>query len=370
MKKKILFGITSLTLGGAERVLVDLANKLADEYDITIFTLYAGGELEAQLDSSICLKSLYQKSYQDMSFVQRKLVSLRLLLSGKRIYKKYIKENNAVEIAFLEGPITRLFRFRNPSTKKVVWIHNDISKVFGNNLVSRVKKYYDEKIYGQYDRLIFVSHDNMESFKKCYPQISKSKMQVIYNYISAKEILKRAEEEIDFVPEETGLNVGVIARLTQQKAIDRLIKVHAKLKENGYKENVYVIGDGPKREELEKLIIEKGVQDSFLLLGKKENPYPYMKQMDVIALVSYYEGYGMVLEEAKILNKIILITDTAAREALEGTANGKIVDNSEEGIYQGLKEMIEQKQNNVLQIVKEEYKNEAIIEQIKELIEE
>lgn len=371
MKKKVLFGITSLTLGGAERVLVDLANKLSKEYDITIFTLYAGGEFEKQLDSAICLKSLYEKPYQDMSFLQRKLVSIRLLLFGKKIYKTKIKQDSGVEIAFLEGPITRLFRFRNVNAKKIVWIHNDISKVFGNSLFSKIKKRYDEKIYNKYDKLVFVSKDNLSSFRKCYPDIQNSKMQVIYNYISPEIVLQKAQEKVESIlQEEKTLKVGVVARLTKQKAIDRLIKVHARLEEDGFKEKIYVIGEGPQKEELEKLIIENGVQNSFFLLGKKENPYPYMKQMDVIALVSYYEGYGMVLEEAKILKKNILITDTAAREALEGKYSGKIVENSEEGIYQGLKEMIEHKEKEELQITKEEYKNEAIIKQIKELIEE
>ena len=64
--KKLLFGITSLTLGGAERVLVDIANKLCDKYDITIFTIYSGGELEKQLSKKVKLKSLYNMQYNDL----------------------------------------------------------------------------------------------------------------------------------------------------------------------------------------------------------------------------------------------------------------------------------------------------------------
>ena len=64
--KKIIFGITSLTLGGAERVLVDIVNKLCNEYDITIFTIYSGGELEKQLSEKVTLKSLYNKQYSSL----------------------------------------------------------------------------------------------------------------------------------------------------------------------------------------------------------------------------------------------------------------------------------------------------------------
>ena len=65
--KKILFGITGLTIGGAERVLVDLVNKLSCDYDITIFTIYSKGELEKELNKNIKLKSLYNKSYKELS---------------------------------------------------------------------------------------------------------------------------------------------------------------------------------------------------------------------------------------------------------------------------------------------------------------
>ncbi len=90
--KKILFGITSLTLGGAERVLVDLANKLCEKYDITIFTIYANGELEKELNSKVKLKSLYNVSYKELSNIKKHFtIPLKVLLGKRKIYKKFIK---------------------------------------------------------------------------------------------------------------------------------------------------------------------------------------------------------------------------------------------------------------------------------------
>ena len=89
--KKILFGITSLTLGGAEKVLVDLANELSKKYDITILTIYAKGEFEKKLNSKVKLKSIYDFQFNDMSNFKKKLTALKLLLFKKRFYKKYIK---------------------------------------------------------------------------------------------------------------------------------------------------------------------------------------------------------------------------------------------------------------------------------------
>ena len=162
--KKILFGITSLTIGGAERVLVDLANELCNDYNITIFTIYPNGEFEKSLSNKIKLKSLYNKRYNELSKIQKVFVPLKVWINKNQIYNKYIKENFDVEIAFLEGPITRLISVRNSGTKKVAWIHNDISRVFGNNLKSKIKRHIDEKIYNKFDELVFVSKDNKKSF--------------------------------------------------------------------------------------------------------------------------------------------------------------------------------------------------------------
>ena len=88
--KKILFGITSLTLGGAERVLVDLANKLCEKYDITIFTIYANGELEKELNSKVKLKSLYNVSYKELSNIKKHFtMPLKVLLGKRKIYKNF-----------------------------------------------------------------------------------------------------------------------------------------------------------------------------------------------------------------------------------------------------------------------------------------
>ena len=101
--RKILFGITSLTLGGAERVLVDIANRISDEYDVTIFTIYDNGILKKQLNDKVKVISLYDREFKKYSRLQVLTISLKLLLFTK------IPQGYDTYIAFLEGPITRLF---------------------------------------------------------------------------------------------------------------------------------------------------------------------------------------------------------------------------------------------------------------------
>lgn len=366
--KKILFGITSLTIGGAERVLVDLANELCNDHNITIFTIYPNGEFEKSLSNKIKLKSLYNKRYNELSKIQKVFVPLKVWINKNQIYNKYIKENFDVEIAFLEGPITRLISVRNSGTKKVAWIHNDISRVFGNNLKSKIKRHIDEKIYNKFDELVFVSKDNKKSFEKIYKN-NAVKKEIIYNYINSENILKKSNDEIPEIFAEDELNFVTVARLVEQKGIDRLIRVHSKLIKENLKHKIWVIGDGPEYKKLESLVDSNNVKDTFKLLGKRENPYPYIKKADYFCLLSYFEGYGMVLEEAKILGKDILITNTAAREAVEGYEYATIIENNENDIYKVLKEKILKGKDTINKSEKtKDYNNEDIIQKIKNIL--
>lgn len=367
--KKILFGITSLSLGGAERVLVDLANELSKDYKVTIFTLYAKGELEKQLNNKVKLKTYQESPYTELTGLQKLLMVLKVLFLRKAIYKKYIKEDYNVEIAFLEGPITRLFSTKNSNTKKIAWVHNDISKVFGTGIKAKLKQKVDKKIYEKFAKLVFVSKDNLESFEKIYVTNKNQEKQVIYNYLNAENIIKKAEEQIKENLEENQINFVSVARLVKQKGIERLLKVHKKLIEEGLSHVFYIIGDGEEKEKLEKLVQENKLENTFKLLGKRENPYPYIKKADYFCLFSEFEGYGMVIEEAKILNKPILITDTAAREAVQNYENSTIAENSEDGIYKVLKEILTTTKEEKQEKNEKQYENKEIIEEIIDLIE-
>ncbi len=192
---------------------------------------------------------------------------------------------------------------------------------------------------------------------------------MIYNYINDQEVIEKANknENIEFGEQE--INIVTVARLVKQKAIDRLINVHSKLIKEGFKHTIYVIGDGPEKSKLQEMIQNKAVENSFILLGKRENPYPYIKKADYFALLSYYEGYPMVLLEAQILGKYIIITDTAARETLQNYENNTIVANEEEDIYKGLKELIKNKENYVCKNSNINHdRKEEILKQIEEVI--
>ena len=248
-----------------------------------------------------------------------------------------------------------------------------MSKVFGKGLKAKLKRVLDRNIYEKYDTLVFVSIDNLDKFNKIYDDMDLPHETVIYNYINSNRILELANKDKDAKElfKESELNIVQVSRLVEQKGIDRLIKVHAKLIKEGYKHHIFIVGDGPLREQLEKQIKECDVEKTFTLLGAKNNPYEYMKNADAVCLFSRFEGYPMVIEEAKILRKPILTTNTSSREVLVNYPGyNVIVNNNEEGIENAIKNFNKDKVNLNEKNNNYSYANKKVIDKIIKTIEQ
>ena len=305
--------------------------------------------------------------------MKKRIVPLKMLFNKRKIFNKYIdNEKYFAQIAFLEGPVTRIFSVKSKNgANKIAWIHNDMSKVFGKGIKSKIKRVIDRNIYEKYDTLAFVSIDNLDKFNKLYDDMDLPHETVINNYINSERILKLAKEPIKDVFKKEDVNIVQVSRLVEQKAIDRLIRVHSKLMKKGFKHKIFIVGDGPLKEKLEKQIEKLGIKDSFILLDAKQNPYPYIQNADYFGLFSNFEGYPMVIEEAKILRKYILATNTATREALINYSKfSQIVDNNEEGIEQAIKFAISNKGNVKKMQNSYTYDNDRIINKITKIIDE
>lgn len=331
--KKIVFGITNMNIGGAEKTLVDLLNNLIDDYDITLFTIYSNGILLKDLSKKIKVISILNKKYEDLNIIKKKILGISFFFKPYLIYtyNKYIKNRFDTEVSFLEGPITNLFSIKSNS-KKIAWVHTDLSKHYKKD-IWKYKKYYNN-----YDRIVFVSNESKKGFESIINNTIPK--EVIHNYIDEKRVIEQSKT---FIPKEINkkeISILSVSRLVEAKALDRLILVSKKLLENGYNHKIYIIGEGPKRVELEQLIDSFNMKDNFVLLGEKNNPYPYIKECKIFLIPSIYEGYPTVAKEAMILNKRIVSTNTGAKEALKNYDNKVIVDNSLDGLYKGIKQEI------------------------------
>lgn len=289
-KKKIIFGITSLCIGGAERVLVDIVKELQNVYDITVFTIYGNGEFEKELKgTNVKLKTIFKKQREEYGYIARKIVTTIYRCFYNIIYELHIKNIYDIEVAFLEGPITRLFA-NSSNANKIAWVHTNMSLYYETTKYSKRKRKIDEKIYERYNTIVFVSKDSRENFIKTFPN-NNIRRKVIYNFIDQKRIERKSREIEPYEIEPNIPSIVVVARLTKAKALDRLIEVHKRLIKDRIMHNIYIIGDGEERKNLEEKIKEYGIKKSFILLGKKENPYPYILKAKYFGLFSYAEGY-------------------------------------------------------------------------------
>ena len=297
-KKKIIFGITSLSIGGAERVLVDIVKELQSVYDITVFTIYGNGEFEKELKgTNVKLKTIFKNQRESYGFLTKKIITIIYRMFSNIIYELHIKNIYDIEVAFLEGPITRLFA-NDSNANKIAWVHTNMSLYYETTKYSKRKKKIDEKIYQRYNTIVFVSKDSREDFIKAFPN-NNIRKKVIYNFIDQKRIERKSREIEPYEIEPNIPSIVVVARLTKAKALDRLIEVHKRLIKDRIMHNIYIIGDGEERKNLEEKIKEYGIRKSFILLGKKENPYPYILKAKYFGLFSYAEGYRFSVRRSK-----------------------------------------------------------------------
>lgn len=218
--------------------------------------------------------------------------------------------------------------------KKIAWIHTDYSTIETDvNL--------DLKMWDKFDHIIAVSEECKNAFLKKYPTLNK-KIRVIENITSPEFIKKMAEENLEEeIWEENIFKILSVARLSHAKGIDRAVKALKVLHERGLT-NIkwYVVGYGGDEEIIRKLIEENNLQESFILLGKKVNPYPYMKRCDLYVQPSRYEGKAVTVGEAQILGKPVMITNyTTAKSQVKEDFDGYICDSTIEGIADGIEKL-------------------------------
>ena len=350
MKKKILIRIGSLRHGGAEKVLVTfLKNLPKDKYDIDLLlNLYSGKYLTDVPDWVNVMylnrgEMITTNRPKDIPTKIYRVVYQRLLKKYPKIlYKRKLKNKvYDIEFAAIHGFKDEVLNSPLKSSKKLMWIHNDLTQVSG---------YTPEKIrhFFLYDKVMVISEKIQQTFLDlAKTEAEKQKIVRIYNPLDTDEILVKSElgkpPISNLQPPTSNLQPVFISVGTvfPQKGFDRLLKVHKRLLDEGFHHKILIVGDGYDFENVKKLKTELGVDESAAMLGFTDNPYPYFKAADFYILSSRYEGYPTVLFEAITLKKNIIATDVSGvTEMLENGKLGLITENSEEGIYHGMKKAL------------------------------
>ena len=197
-----------------------------------------------------------------------------------------------------------------------------------------------KKFFG-FDKILVISEKIQHDFENlARTEEEKKKIVRIYNPLDTEEILQKSEAGNWKLEDDVPVFVSV-GTIFPQKGFDRLLKVHKRLLDEGFNHKILIIGDGYDFSTIKKLQEESGVSETATLFGFSDNPYPFIKNADFYILSSRYEGFPTVLFEAIILKKKIIATDVSGvHEMLDEGKLGLIVDNSEDGIYEGMKKAI------------------------------
>jgi glycosyltransferase involved in cell wall biosynthesis len=364
MKKKIVFMIINMNIGGTEKALLNMISEIPkDQYDITLLMLEECGGFLSSVPKEVNIEYLkeYKKIKQILNnppqttalsflrggqFIQAfKLISLHVaskIMKDRSVFFKYLlkdvpelKNQYDMAVAYA-GPVDFISYFimnKVIAKRKVQWIHFDITKI-GFNMHFAVKN------YNKFDKIYVVSKEAKKKLDNLIPKI-KDKTEVFLNIISPQSLYSKSNAGKGFNDCFDGIRILTVGRLSFEKGQDLAIRVLARLIKDGHKVRWYCLGEGNSRKEYENLITIYNLQNQFVLLGSDPNPYSYMAQCDIYVQPSRHEGFCITLAEAKCFKKPIVTTEfTGANEQINDKETGLIVGIEEDQIYNAVKTLI------------------------------
>ena len=361
MKKKLLFVVDNLVMGGVTRVLVNLLNNLDyEKYQADLLVLHYYEDTEISLPEQVTIL----KGDKTYKYIDRTIGSI---ISSRDL--KALCGKISLVLALKSGFIKKLIR---RSREKMLTSCYDTEIAFNDGFTQIFVA------QGRYKALIEESLKNMDAVVCVSSQVKAAYVQqygiknacVIHNIMDSAKILKNAEVPAVLPFDEDRINLISVGRLCEAKNYCRFIRVHKMLLDSGYPVHSYIIGDGSDREMLEKEIADNGVRDSFTLLGRMENPFPFVKGADIFLLSSNHEGLPTVLYEALILGIPCVSTKVAGAPEILGDRYGILSEKSDEALFAALKEMLIKENLDSYRLAASNYQYSAnsIIMQIEDIL--
>lgn len=346
-KKKVLFCIRDFNHGGIPKSLSSLLSIIdKDKYDITLFCAFQQGYYKSVFSQYNVLpqdKLLYWfcVNYKSLSGIKKFVALLfkvlyKLLLKIKIdlfdwrlkcLAKRYaVSGNYDVAIAYAEGWITRFVSFMSGINRKIAWIHMDYKRVLAYE-----KGNMDADIYATFDFVVSPSIFSANSFADVFPNLAH-KMLPIKNILDVDTIKNQALDAIkDSNFDNNTFAITSVGRICYEKQFYEIPSIAAELKKMSVDFKWYIIGSGPDNEVaiLKDNILKYNVEDCVILLGAKDNPYPYIANSNLVALLSVSETFSYVAYEAKILGVPIISTDFGAASEIVDSNCGVVAPKSD-----------------------------------------
>ena len=377
-KIKLLFRHRSMEMGGVEKVMLSIVNNLNPEkFEITVCLNLNQGELRNEFPPHI--RKLYLAEgkedfskniiLQKIQLYQRKKKLEKLRKNPGIIDKQHLKEYFDIEIGMTYNDFESVLNSSNKNSKKIGWFHSEINVPGLKPLLPEILKQFP-----QFDVMVYCSQKIKDLMHIHHPDLHFPREKVIINAISIEEIKVKAAEKIDpFSEKPSFVSVG---RLHYRKGYHKLIEAHTKLIREGHDHQILIVGEGEHRQNLEKLIKENKVERTFILLGNKMNPYPYIKNADFFILPSESEAWPLVIAEALILQKPIIATDTGdVSMMIAPEKTGILIPYKVEEMYYSMKRFLTDKPlisdlKSNLQNIEDQFDNNKIFESIEIMMEQ
>ena len=363
--KNLLFMCINMNIGGTEKALLTMLNEIdSSNYDVTLLMLEEFGGFLSEIPSFVKVK--YFNKYDDIKpfireppqLLAKKLIKNKKYIKGfntlfsysiskvskdishyyRYILKDYKKIDEEYDLAVAyAGPMDFITYFvlnKIKAKKKIQWIHFDVTKTGFN-------KEFARKNYKKFDKVFVVSEEGKNKLLDLIPSLQE-KVDIFFNIIASNLIKDMSKKEKSFDDKFDGLRILTVGRLSNEKGQDLTIPVLKRLRGEGYNVRWYCVGDGPDIDNYIKQIKKLNIENDYILLGSKLNPYPYMKDCDIYMQPSRHEGYCITLAEARCFNNPIITTNfTGANEQIKHEETGLICGISEEEIYIALKKLLD-----------------------------
>ena len=400
-KPRVFVNMHYMELGGAERALLGLLNALdTSRVDVDLFINQHTGEFMPLIPKKINLLP-EMRGYNAIERPMKQILmegQLGVLygrLRAKRLHAKYHKTltgdaekmdssgfqyvADAVQ-PFLPslkhlGEYDLAISFITPhnivlnkvkAKKKIAWIHTDYSTIHVN-----VEK--ELPIWSGYDHIVSISPECTRSFLKAFPSL-KEKIIEIENILSPEFVRSQADlldVSEEFLP--SGIKLLSVGRYTHAKNYDNVPDIAQRIIEAGCSDfRWYIVGFGSDEALIRQKIAEAGMGDHVILLGKKENPYPYIKACDIYVQPSRYEGKSVAVREAQVLCKPVIVTDyPTAKSQIQDGIDGVIVPMDNEACARGIVNVIKNKELQIYlshYLASHDYGNECEVEKIYKLL--
>ena len=364
--RKVLISSFDMEVGGVERSLVSLLSNFDyfdNEVDLMLYR-HTGDFMNLLSDKHKLLPevkeyAMYRKSIKETFDDKLYVLAITRILAN--VNSKILgKIKNIEEVGYIQMQL--MWKYALPflpildkeydvaisylwphyyiaekvkAKTKIAWIHTDYSTIETDIKV-------DLDMWNKFDYIMAVSEECKNAFLKKYPTL-KEKVKVLENITSPNFIEKMSDGDVsNEIKNDGSFNIVSVGRLSHAKGIDNAVRALKILYDRGLTNIKWnVVGYGGDEVIIRKLIKESKLEGNFILLGKKTNPYPYMKACDLYVQPSRYEGKAVTVTEAQILGKPVMITNYAtAKSQVKDKYNGYISELSVEGIANGIEGLI------------------------------